>query len=220
MRAVGMAAVATAALALAGGIVAVVVGERSPSAAAPFARTLNIKCRSPALGGTLPAAVYLPAGYQSGSTRYPVIYFLHGLPAGPSSYKTNAFVADAVATSGHRAIVVAPQGARNPNSDPEYLDGGPTEDWPLRSRAISPVASTPASARYPPATARLSLASPPGRTLRGSPPRARVSRWPAWRGQTLRGVAAPPRVSRWPASRVTKPTGRLPAATRRQADPP
>ena len=131
MRTVGMAAAATAALALAGGFVAVVVGERSPSAAAPFARTLNIKCRSPALGGTLPAAVYLPTGYQSGSTRYPVIYFLHGLPAGPSSYKDNAFVADAVATSGHRAIVVAPQGARNPNSDPEYLDGGPNEDWPI-----------------------------------------------------------------------------------------
>jgi len=29
-----------------------------------------------------------------------------------------------------RAIVVAPQGARVPDSDPEYLDWSPTDDWP------------------------------------------------------------------------------------------
>ena len=121
---------AVTALVLAGGIAVAVLRARSPAAAAPPARTLNITCRSPALGGTLPAAVYLPAGYQKGSTRYPVIYFLHGLPAGPSSYKTNAFLAHALTASGHRAIVVASQGARNANSDREYLNWGPSENWP------------------------------------------------------------------------------------------
>lgn len=124
--------VAIVALVLAGGVAVVVVGERSSSAAAAVSppRTVSISCRSPALGGTLPAAVYLPAGYLNGSTRYPVIYFLHGLPADPSSYEATAFVAHAVAAGGHRAIVVAPQGARDADSDREYLNWGSDEDWP------------------------------------------------------------------------------------------
>jgi enterochelin esterase-like enzyme len=123
---------ATAGLALAATVAAVVPSGHSSSAAAPPSppRELNVSCRSPALGGVLPAAVYLPAGYLHGSSRYPVIYFLHGLPAGPSSYKTNAFVAHAVAASGHRAIVVAPQGASEENSDREYLNWAPDENWP------------------------------------------------------------------------------------------
>jgi enterochelin esterase-like enzyme len=102
---------------------------RGASATSPLARTLSVVCRSPSLGGTIPALVYLPSGYASGR-RYPVIYFLHGLPAGPSSYRQNAFVASALASAGDRAIVVAPQGARSANSDPEYLDWDATEDWP------------------------------------------------------------------------------------------
>jgi enterochelin esterase-like enzyme len=93
------------------------------------ARTLTAVCRSPALGGTIPARVYLPSGYASGH-RYPVIYFLHGLPAGPSSYQQNAFVASALASAGEKAIVVAPQGARDADSDREYLDWDAAEDWP------------------------------------------------------------------------------------------
>jgi enterochelin esterase-like enzyme len=125
-----LAAAAILAVALIAGIA--VAGSRSgsgpPSTSA--ARALNIECPSRALGGVLPAAVYLPAGYADDSTHYPVIYFLHGLPAGPMSYQGYGFVADAVAGSGHRAIVVAPQGARNANSDREYLNWGPNEDWP------------------------------------------------------------------------------------------
>lgn len=94
----------------------------------------SINCRSPSLGGELPALVYLPPGYTATGRRYPVIYFLHGLPASPESYKNNSFVADAVQTAGRRAIVVAPQGARSANSDSEYLDWSATQDWP---RAIT-----------------------------------------------------------------------------------
>jgi enterochelin esterase-like enzyme len=74
--------------------------------------------------------VYLPAGYGTSTRRYPVIYLLHGLPAGPQTYTESGFVASVVAKGSRPAIVVAPQGARSDNSDPEYLDVGPTENWP------------------------------------------------------------------------------------------
>lgn len=107
---------------------AVMIGSR-PRATSPAAQTRAISCPSPSLGGSLPARVYLPSGY-SASRRYPVVYFLHGLPAGPSSYTANAFVAAALANAHERAIVVAPQGARDSDSDREYLDWSPTENWP------------------------------------------------------------------------------------------
>jgi enterochelin esterase-like enzyme len=102
---------------------------RSAAAAPSPARTLTAVCRSPSLGGTIPTQVYLPSGYASGR-RYPVVYFLHGLQAGPSAYQQNAFVASALAAAGEKAIVVAPQGARDADSDREYLDWDATEDWP------------------------------------------------------------------------------------------
>jgi putative tributyrin esterase len=105
----------------------------SPAVAAP-SQTLYITCPSPSLDGSLPAAVYLPQNYGAGEARYPVVYFLHGLPAGPTAYKLNGYVAGAVAASSHAAIVVAPQGSRKSNDDREYLDWGPRENWP---KAIS-----------------------------------------------------------------------------------
>jgi len=121
------------------GAAVVIASKGSQGALAQTARrspgqTLSISCRSPSLGGSLPAEVYLPAGYSRRSSPYPVIYFLHGLPAGPSTYKANAFVADALAQGNLRAIVVAAQGARASNSDREYLDWSSAENWP---RAIS-----------------------------------------------------------------------------------
>jgi enterochelin esterase-like enzyme len=91
---------------------------------------LSITCRSPSLGGTLPAIVYLPAGYRSASSHYRVIYFLHGLPANAGSYRANQFVARAVSSGRTAAIVVTPQGARSDNEDHEYLDLKPAENWP------------------------------------------------------------------------------------------
>jgi enterochelin esterase-like enzyme len=106
---------------------------RAQAPAAPAAgsvpQAVPVMCPSPALGGTLPADVYLPAGYPGSSSRYPVIYVLHGLPADPQTYTASGFVA-AVAAEALPAIVVSPQGARAPNSDPEYLDRGPERDWP------------------------------------------------------------------------------------------
>ncbi|MGI8506590.1 MAG: alpha/beta hydrolase [Solirubrobacteraceae bacterium] len=117
-------------IAFASGAAVVVASKGSARSAISLARTVSVRCDSPALGGALPTLVYLPAGYQSSSASYRVIYFLHGLPAGPTSYTANAFVAASVAASGRRAIVVAPQGARDQGSDPEYLDLEAAQDWP------------------------------------------------------------------------------------------
>ena len=84
----------------------------------------------PALGGRLPAQVNLPPGYSARGRGYPVVYFLHGLPATPQSYTQNEFVAQSLVSAGQHAIVVAPQGARTSRSDREYLDWSPTENWP------------------------------------------------------------------------------------------
>lgn len=84
---------------------------------------------SPAVEGKLRLAVSLPAGYEAGTERYPVIYFLHGLPAVASSYRAANFLSRALVASGRRAIIVAPQGARDTDTDPEYLDWGPGRNW-------------------------------------------------------------------------------------------
>ena len=90
-----MFAAALAALALAAGV---------------HGRTSEDSLRSPALDGTLPFTVYLPAGYSSSRRRYPVIYFLHGLPASPYAYRGIGFITSALDALGRPAIVIAPRG--------------------------------------------------------------------------------------------------------------
>jgi enterochelin esterase-like enzyme len=84
---------------------------------------------SQALEGRVHYAVYLPPGYGSSMTRYPVIYFLHGLPASPQAYQSITPIASAVEASGHDAIVVGMQGSRQGDEDPEWLDRGPGRRW-------------------------------------------------------------------------------------------
>jgi enterochelin esterase-like enzyme len=126
---VALAGFASAAAVMAGVLAVVIVRQRAAAAAFPVGAR-NVACNSPSLGGTLPAAVYLPPAYANGSLRFPVIYFLHGLPASTTSFQAQAFVARAVAAGGHQAIVVVPQGSRTGGSDREYLDWGPAENWP------------------------------------------------------------------------------------------
>jgi S-formylglutathione hydrolase FrmB len=97
--------------------------------AQPAARRVDDGFRSTALRGELRFAAYLPPGYATSGRRYPVVYFLHGLPAAASSYRGADFLARALAASGRQAIIVAPQGARDDDSDPEYLDWGPGRNW-------------------------------------------------------------------------------------------
>lgn len=84
---------------------------------------------SVALGGRLHYVVYLPAGYATSGLRYPVVYFLHGLPAASTSYRSVGFVERALAREKRPAILVVPQGARAGESDPEYVDHGPGDNW-------------------------------------------------------------------------------------------
>lgn len=98
-------------------------------AAGVHGRTTEGSFHSQALGGTLPFTVYLPPGYGTSPRRYPVIYFLHGLPASPYAYRGIGFITRALDALGRPAIVIAPRGARDGDSDPEYLDWGTGRNW-------------------------------------------------------------------------------------------
>lgn len=90
--------------------------------------TLDTKLSSVALGGQMHALVVLPAGYATSGRRYPVVYFLHGLPGGSSTYRGNGWLTQLAAKAGSFILVEA-QGARDGDTDPEYLDWGNGRNW-------------------------------------------------------------------------------------------
>jgi S-formylglutathione hydrolase FrmB len=91
-------------------------------------RVLDEGITSVALNGRVHARVILPAGYANSRTRYPVIYFLHGLPADSKTYRGNSWLIAALEQAGP-AILVLPQGARDDDTDPEYLNWGAGRNW-------------------------------------------------------------------------------------------
>jgi len=93
------------------------------------ATAISAALPSKALGSPLHFAVYLPPGYATSSRRYPVVYFLHGLPAGPTAYLSLGWVDRALEETGRDAILVVPQGSRRTNGDPEYQDWGDGRNW-------------------------------------------------------------------------------------------
>jgi S-formylglutathione hydrolase FrmB len=99
------------------------------SAQAAGTRRADLSFSSKALGDRLHYEVYLPADYATSKRRYPVVYFLHGLPATPATYRSMPFIERALDREARPAILVVPQGARKGESDPEYLDRGPRDDW-------------------------------------------------------------------------------------------
>ncbi|HUZ81888.1 MAG TPA: hypothetical protein VMU73_06545, partial [Gaiellaceae bacterium] len=105
-------------------IALVVLAVAAATAAVALGRQtheVDERIQSVALGGTAHALVVLPDGYATSGKRYPVIYFLHGLPAGPDAYLGSAWLADALERVGP-AILVMPQGARTGDTDAEYLN--------------------------------------------------------------------------------------------------
>ena len=110
-------------LVLAGALIAAVAASAEP------AREQQAGFPSHAIGGTLHYLVYLPADYATSGKRYPVVYFLHGLPSSGTAYKSVGFVEQALDRAGRPAILVAPQGARWNEPDPEYVDHGPGDRW-------------------------------------------------------------------------------------------
>jgi len=115
-------------VALLAGAVAVLAATTSRSTT-DTAPERDLTFPAPAVGRTLHYAAYLPDDYEASRRRYPVVYFLHGLPAGPTAYRDAGFVARALAQIHRKAIVVAPQAADSDDTDPEYLDRGPNHDW-------------------------------------------------------------------------------------------
>ena len=106
------------------------VGAAGSSPAPPLrGSVLERSFHSAALRGRLRLELYLPPGYAASTARYSVVYFLHGLPASPYAFRGIGAVAQALDRSRRRAILVAPQGARDGDDDPEYLDWGPGRNW-------------------------------------------------------------------------------------------
>ena len=101
-------------------LVVVVMGAYSLATArgsVPAASVETIQLQSKLLNATLPYNVILPADYRtSKTTRYPVLYLLHGLGGHYSDWLTRTNVADYAAQ--YRMIVVMPEG-----SDSWYVDG-------------------------------------------------------------------------------------------------
>ena len=99
------------------------------NATARESRIVETAFYSHAVEGPMRMSVYLPAGYAKSHKRYPVVYFLHGLPASTSSYRSIDFLRTALDAAGRPAILVSAQGARDNDTDPEYHDWGPGRNW-------------------------------------------------------------------------------------------
>ena len=112
-------------LILAGALLSTAVAAAGPDRS----RVQDDHFHSAALDGTLHFEVYLPADYATTTRRYPVVYFLHGLPSSATAYQGVGFVEQALDQVGRPAILVAPQGARWNEPDPEYVDHQPGDEW-------------------------------------------------------------------------------------------
>lgn len=112
---------------IAAGAVANAALSPDHDAAGPTARLASF--RSKAVRGRVRLVVVLPAGYGTSGLRYPVVYFLHGLPASSNAYRNVGFLRLALGSLRRQAILVAPQGSRDHDTDPEYLDWGPGRNW-------------------------------------------------------------------------------------------
>jgi putative tributyrin esterase len=104
--------------------------SQSAGAGSPL-RVENGSFQSAALQGTINYQVVLPSGYDSSNLNYPVIYLLHGLPDDGTGWQTPraAAIARSAQQHGRPAIVVAAQGARAGDRDPEWHDFGPGRNW-------------------------------------------------------------------------------------------
>ena len=109
--------------------IAVAACGRTTSSTSSAPRIEDGSFHSKAVEGTLHYAVALPPGYDTSGKGYPVVYFLHGLPANDQAYKSIGGYADSLARSGLAAIVVGAQGAREGDTDPEWHDWGPGRNW-------------------------------------------------------------------------------------------
>jgi S-formylglutathione hydrolase FrmB len=109
-------------------LVAALCALFAPVASAHTAESLDEEIESVALAGPVHALVVLPDDYDTSGLSYPVVYFLHGLPAPPTAYLGIRWIANAMPDA-HPAILVFPQGSRPGDPDPEYRDWGAGRNW-------------------------------------------------------------------------------------------
>jgi S-formylglutathione hydrolase FrmB len=114
---------------LAAALVGLVVVASAGSRSGLRGTLLDRSFPSKALRGRIGFEIYLPPGYSSSHARYPVVYFLHGLPATSSAFRATGSFAEAFESVGKPAILVGPQGARDDDDDPEYLDWAAGRNW-------------------------------------------------------------------------------------------
>jgi S-formylglutathione hydrolase FrmB len=105
------------------------IAAGASAAASARSRVQDEEFQSAAIAGKLHYEVYLPDDYWTTKRRYPVVYFLHGLPSGANAYQSFGFVERALDQTGKDAILVIPQGARYNESDPEYVDRSGGHKW-------------------------------------------------------------------------------------------
>ena len=109
--------------------VAGVISQSTRASMPGWPPAVDVGFGSDALRDEIGLRVYLPPGYNTTAKRYPVVYFLHGLPASADAYKNTDFLRQAMTVLGRDAIVVAVQGARDAEPDTEYLDSGEGRNW-------------------------------------------------------------------------------------------
>src|SRR5579884_2776614 len=78
------AAVAAAVVAACAALAAIALAATRRPSPEGAASEVTASFESEALASPFHFAVYLPPGYATSGKRYPVVYFLHGLPAGPT----------------------------------------------------------------------------------------------------------------------------------------
>jgi S-formylglutathione hydrolase FrmB len=124
-----------ASLAVAAVVAVVAAGPASPAPShrglePPTPGAVSVgEFRSTAVAGVLHYAIFVPRDYATSGKRYPVVYFLHGLPASPDAYRSIGGLGESLAKTGSEAIVVGAQGARKGDTDPEWHDWGPGRNW-------------------------------------------------------------------------------------------
>ncbi len=123
------AGVLVTALVVCGALAAIAVASVRRAARNTAATVVRASLQSRALGSRLQFIVDLPAGYATSGRRYPVVYFLHGLPATPTAYLQVGWVERALEQSARQAILVVPQGTLTKGGDPEYRDWGAGKNW-------------------------------------------------------------------------------------------
>jgi S-formylglutathione hydrolase FrmB len=125
----GRAAKIVLVAAAAGVVAAAGIGWGGGTVPAAWPQAVDLSYGSDALKDEIGLRVYLPPDYARTTGRYPVVYFLHGLPASADAYKSTTFLRVAMASLDRDAIVVAVQGARDGEPDTEYLNSGPGHNW-------------------------------------------------------------------------------------------